>query len=95
MVEESGVHVAFAAGTGILTFMDLIAAVARTALKVVEKKTNSIQDPQQIEINQFSLILYVSFNSQASLIGLDLCKSLSEFCQRHSLENFKLHIRIS
>jgi hypothetical protein len=46
MVEENGVHVAFAAGTGILTFMDLIAAVARTALKVVERKTNSIQDPQ-------------------------------------------------
>ncbi len=41
-------HVAFAAGTGILTFMDLIAAVARQALKVVEKKRSTIQDELKI-----------------------------------------------
>jgi hypothetical protein len=32
MCEASGVHIAFAAGTGVLTFMDLVADVARRVI---------------------------------------------------------------
>ena len=35
--QEQGLHVAFAAGTGILTFMDLVAFVARKALSELKK----------------------------------------------------------
>ena len=34
--QEQGLHVAFAAGTGILTFMDLVAFVARKALSQIK-----------------------------------------------------------
>jgi hypothetical protein len=32
MVESTGVHIAFAAGTGVLTFMDLVSEVARNVI---------------------------------------------------------------
>ena len=35
--ESEGVHIAFAAGTGVLTFMDLVALVARVALSTLSK----------------------------------------------------------
>jgi hypothetical protein len=72
-------HVAFAAGTGILTFMDLVAHIARTCISKVEKqkRQNKINDrlsttsssfmdgatQHQYLADQLSLVLYVSFNS--------------------------------
>lgn len=32
MVESTGVHIAFAAGTGVLTFMDLVSEVVRNVV---------------------------------------------------------------
>ena len=32
MSEDKGIHFAWAAGTGVLTFMDLVAQIARTVL---------------------------------------------------------------
>ena len=41
MCEPTGVHIAFAAGTGVLTFMDLVAQIAR---KVMSEKRSTINE---------------------------------------------------
>jgi hypothetical protein len=41
MCESTGVHIAFAAGTGTLTFMDLVAQIA---LRVMSEKRSTINE---------------------------------------------------
>lgn len=47
---EGGLHVAFAAGTGILTFMDLVAKIAKVCIEHVEleKATSTLNNSQSI-----------------------------------------------
>ena len=40
MVQPTGVHIAFAAGTGILCFVDLIAAISRQTLGIEVMKVD-------------------------------------------------------
>lgn len=77
--------------------MDLVACIARNALQKINTTADSIKinKSQITQKNTINLVLYVSFNSLSSSIGLDLCKSLHEFCERHNLNDFKLIIRIS
>ena len=60
--KEEGTHIAFAAGTGVLCFVDLVAYIALKNLRT--KSRESIQKQSFIEavgVNEFKLILYVSF----------------------------------
>lgn len=68
----------FAAGTGILPFMDIIALIAWQNLNGVEK-------------TKLKIVLYVSFKSHRESLGLDLAKQLDSFCKTNGFENFKLH----
>ena len=45
--------------------------------------------------SSFEFVLYVSFNSRAASIGLDLCNLLDEFCRKNNLNTFRLVSRIS
>jgi hypothetical protein len=97
ITSTEGVHIAFAAGTGVLTFIDLVAQVARVALDklpttlmkskksptkgIIQRNSSISQNSSPIDqtvsvFENFTLVLYLSFNSQSSAIGLDLCKSL-------------------
>ena len=40
--------------------------------------------------SSFEFVLYVSFNSRAASIGLDLCNLLDEFCRKNNLRTFRL-----
>lgn len=40
MTSNEGVHVAFAAGTGIFVFMDLVASIARKALAQIQHRVD-------------------------------------------------------
>ena len=51
--QSSGTHVAFAAGTGVLTFIDLIARIALSRLNLVPDDHKLSED--------FKLIMYASF----------------------------------
>ena len=59
MCEPTGVHIAFAAGTGTLTFMDLVAQIA---LRVMNEKRSTINENTEIK-DSFRFIFYVSFPS--------------------------------
>ena len=64
-IENSGVHIAFAAGTGVLTFMDTVALIAKRFISFdksccINKGVN-LSDATLDASLSFSLILYVSF----------------------------------
>lgn len=91
-ISSSGLHVAFAAGTGILPFMDLIAHVAFLNLGLGHllgsKAESRIGD-------DFKLKVYVSNLTRKSCIGLDLLEALQQYCRKTGLTNFELVLRIS
>jgi hypothetical protein len=89
---QNGVHLAFAAGTGTLCFVDLMAHVAISVLGLAGKEEiqNGCIDPQT-----FQLHLYVSFPSKAEAIAYELCEALHNYCQRNDLKTFTLHPRLS
>ena len=94
-IEESGVHVAFCAGTGVLVFLDLIShMLLRTYYKhyvdpaKVPKEMNQLKD-------DFTFMFFVSMLSMDSEIGLNMCEALQKVNRKLGETNFKLTVRIS
>ena len=91
-VQNSGLHIIFAGGTGILPFMDLVAQLCYFNLGLNHllgnKQTGRITDG-------FKLKLYVSFRDRNEAIGLDMLEALESYCKRNSADNFELIVRIS
>ena len=100
--KATGVHMVFAAGTGVLCFVDLVAELARLNLGHRESLTASInsqekdhQDQVQIDINSFQLHLYVSYQSRSQSVALEMFEALDAYCKRNGIGNFHLHVRLS
>jgi hypothetical protein len=74
---SSGIHLAFAAGTGNLCFVDLMAHVALSVLGLLGKDDNTFG---AIDPFKFQLHLYASFPSKADAVAFELCEALHEFC---------------
>lgn len=72
-VHNSGLHIAFAGGTGILPFMDLVAQVAYFVLSMPVPMTDKPADRLQ---EDFRLRLFVSFQTREDAIGLPLLEAL-------------------
>ena len=92
---DKGVKVVFAGGTGVLTFIDL---VARIALRVLNKTGESVRLNKSELISATiapSFILYVSFMDEQSAIAMELLTNLHNFCERNHLSDFKLIVRYS
>lgn len=84
-VRRNGVHLAFAAGTGAITFMDLAAYVARFVMgEMDEKESAQIGD-------DFKFTYYVTYFNEEQSCGLRLLRLLKEFNSKH----FDLVIRLS
>ena len=66
LVETTGQHIVFAAGTGILCYIDLIAMLAMHYLEVIDEV-----DPtdERLDTKEFKLTLYVSFKSKIESIA--------------------------
>jgi len=88
----TGIHLAFAAGTGNLCFVDCMAHVALCLLGLVGK-----EDYAQgcIDVEKFQMHLYASFPSKADAVAYELCEALHNYCQRNDLKTFTLHPRLS
>jgi len=56
MIKDSGIHIAFTGGTGVLVFVDLVAHLARRALDLLNE-----DEKGQIQEDTFKFVLYVSF----------------------------------
>lgn len=83
----NGTNIAFAAGTGTLTFMDIVGAIARHNLKIQE-----LPEPLGPD---FKFYLYVSFPDRSDSVGLELCEALHKYCEDNKIYNFSLHVRLS
>ena len=84
ITQTSGLHVAICAGTGVLTFMDLVARLVQSALS---------PNPQNDEFRKFRLELYASFPSEDEAIGYELCYNFNKYCKQNDLKLFRFHTR--
>ena len=75
-IEESGVHVAFCAGTGVLVFLDLVShLLLRAYYKHYEEPSRVPPEMNQLK-DDFQFLFYVSMNSMDQEIGLNICEAL-------------------
>ena len=94
-IEESGVHVAFCAGTGVLVFLDLIAhLLMRSYYKHYVDRENVPEEMNQLK-DDFTFLFFVSMLSMDSEIGLNVCEALQKVNRKLGETNFKLTVRIS
>ena len=94
-VEESGVHIAFCAGTGVLVFLDLIShLLLRSYYKHYVKPEDVPESMLQLK-DDFVFVFYVSMLSMDSEIGLNMCEALDKVNRKLGETNFKLTVRIS
>lgn len=85
--ESKGKHIAFAAGTGVLVFVDLVARIALQTIDVIPR--------EQCLNPQFELELFVSFQNKEDAIALEMMELLSQQMQLHESTKFILHTRFS
>ena len=75
-ISSTGRHVAFAAGTGILAFIDL---VGHLILRLVDFPIEFCEP--LFDLDKFQFILYSCFSSPGDAIGLDLINTLLQLCK--------------
>ena len=85
----NGVFIAFAAGTGVLPFLDLVAFILRRNLGMVSNKDSSFVDNLK-----FKFILNASFKNEDETIGLELCKGCERICKILGSETFEYNLII-
>lgn len=90
-LQKFGTHVAFAAGTGCLPFVDLVALLLRVNLGQLDK--DSI--PFLSSGSTFKLVLYISFASRDESLALGLFEGLKLVTEKRGLSNFELNLRIT
>lgn len=93
MTKRTGTHVAFAGGTGVLVFVDLVMHIALSHMEeahTIIPDKNNILDPVD-----FKFKLYVSFPSRADSVALELFEALDNYCKHNNYTNFELHVRLS
>lgn len=77
-MKKEGNYVAYAAGTGVLVFIDL---VAHLILRVISENGGlpellSLFKEPKIDLENFKFELYTAFPSDSQAIGMDLIKAL-------------------
>lgn len=94
-IEESGVHVAFCAGTGILVFLDLVSHLLLRAYYKHYVEPSKVPGSMNQLKDDFTFLFYVSMLSMDSEIGLNICEALQKVNKKLGETNFKLTVRIS
>ena len=87
-LQESGTHLFFAGGTGILTFIDLVGHLVKLNL-------NLLPEHERFFKSDFKMVLFLSFNNREEAIALELLEAFAEMCALNKLDNFQLHLRIT
>ena len=94
-VEESGVHIAFCAGTGVLVFADLMTHLLLRAYYKHYVDPDKVPKAMHQLKDDFIFLFYVSMPSLDSAIGLNICEALQKVTKKLGETNFKLTVRIS
>ncbi len=90
-----GTHVVFAAGTGILPFLDLIALTLRFVCNKA-KNVKILYDEKFENISDdFKLVVFVSFVDVKGSVYKQECEMLQEICKSYNLNHFSYHCRLS
>ena len=84
---SKGTHVAFAAGTGVLVFIDIVA-------KMLMQTQNLLKDEDQFN-KDFKFVFFASFVSREEAIGLDLMEGLANLMREQGSDAFELRLRLS
>jgi len=86
-VQPEGTHIAFAAGTGILPFIDLVAHLLLVLVSGNGTAVNSDSgadllqgSANRVNPDTFKLVLYTSFLDEEEAVGLELIVALQELC---------------
>lgn len=94
-IEESGVHIAFCAGTGVLVFVDLMAHMLMRAYYKHYVEPDKVPKSMHQLKDDFVFLFYVSMPSMDSEIGLNICECLQKVTKKLGETNFKVQVRIS
>jgi len=84
-IQPQGTHVAFAAGTGVLVFIDL---VAHLILKLVDSNFSGAlnesgeDEAEQLDLENFRFKLFASFSDEEEAIALDLINALKKLTEK-------------
>jgi len=84
-IRESGVHIAFAAGTGVLVFLDLV-------MRLILHNTGALKAGFD---DSFKFIFYISHQNLNETMGMDLSLKLIELNKHLGFNNFDLVVRLS
>jgi len=79
-VKEKGLYIAFTAGTGILSFLDLVGSILIDNLEYIRTKNEN-----NWKFKDIKFILYTSFPSTEDVLGYELCSGLDKLCQLNSI----------
>jgi len=90
--EQTGIHIAFCAGTGALCFVDLMAHIALAELGLL---TAEDHEAGSILPNQFEMKMYASFPSKAEGVAWTLMEALDSYCKAKGSKSFELIPRLS
>lgn len=72
---SKGVHIAFAAGTGILPFVDMVAKLLLQEMKNLPKEDETFHD-------DFKLVMFVGFQSREDAIALPILEGLKQLVDK-------------
>ena len=84
----TGLHLAFAAGTGMLVFIDLVARIVMSTLDLLPEKQHALHP-------DFHLHLYASFAGRDEAIALEFLEKAAELFKKRNNPAFKLTVRLS
>jgi len=87
-LETKGTYVAFAAGTGALVYLDLVA-------RLILQNTGNLPDDCDRFEDDFQFHYFVSFLNRDEAVGLDLCEALVALNKTKGINNFHLTVRLS
>jgi len=92
-IEESGVHVAFCGGTGVLVFLDLVSHLLLRAY--YKHYAAEVPDYMKQLKDDFKFVFFVTMPCMDSEIGLNMCEALEKVNRKLGETNFELTVRIS
>ena len=73
-LQKDGIHVTFVGGTGVLTFMDLVALLIRQNLGLLTSGKVDLFEKGA----SFKFVLYASFHTRVDAVGLELLEGLRD-----------------
>jgi cytochrome b involved in lipid metabolism len=91
-IQNTGVHIVYCAGTGILVFIDIVAhLLLRLRMPELFDAYRVGPGTSFIDLDSFQLQLYTSFASKEEAIGMELIDDLKKLCVEKGYPNLFFH----